>query len=190
MSLYTHLRAVWKKPKEGLGELYKEKLIQYRKEPVTVRIERPTRLDRARSLGYKAKQGVFVVRQRVIRGGHKREQVAGGRRPKASRQSMVGAKNYQRIAEERVAKKYLNCEVLNSYFLIKDGRYVWYEVIMVDKKNPSVLANKQLAQAVANNKKASRGLTSAGKKSRGLNNKGKGAEKARPGVRANKGRGK
>ena len=35
-----------------------------------------------------------------------------------------------------------------------------------------------------------RGLTSAGRKSRGLRNKGKGAEKIRPSIRANKGKGK
>ncbi|KKT75754.1 MAG: 50S ribosomal protein L15e, partial [Candidatus Peregrinibacteria bacterium GW2011_GWA2_44_7] len=41
-----------------------------RKEPVTLVLEHPTRLDRARSLGYKAKQGCIVARQRVGRGGH------------------------------------------------------------------------------------------------------------------------
>jgi large subunit ribosomal protein L15e len=70
MALYQHIREAWKKPKENLGDLWRSRLIQWRHEPVTVTLEHPTRLDRARSLGYKAKQVILVVRQRVNRGGH------------------------------------------------------------------------------------------------------------------------
>ena len=73
MGMYQAIRQLWKKPKEGLGELYKQRLIAWRKELVITSIHRPTRLDRARSLGYKANRGITMVRVRVARGGRKRE---------------------------------------------------------------------------------------------------------------------
>ena len=72
MGFYQRLAELWKQPKKNLGEIWKQRLIKIRREPVTVRLEHPTRPDRARALGYKAKQGFIVVRQRVKRGPHKR----------------------------------------------------------------------------------------------------------------------
>ncbi len=186
MGTYKYIRNLWKKPKENMPELWKQRLILWRKQPVTIRIERPTRLDRARSLGYRAKQGIIIVRQRVLRGGRQKPKPAGGRRPKrASRRKIVG-KNYQQISEERAGRAFKNCQVLNSYYVAHDGKYYWYEVILVDTSHPSVLADKRLSWIAKPNQKgrAARGLTSAGKKSRGLRHKGKGAEKARPSRRA------
>jgi len=190
MGLYKYIKELWKKPKQNMPDLWKKRLIAWRKEPVTVRVERPTRIDRARSLGYRAKQGIFVVRQRVLRGGHKRPQIKAGRRPRHNRQNMVGGKNYQRICEERTSKKYTNCEVLNSYYVAEDGKYFWYEVIMLDRNHP-VLVNDKIFKNIVNKKdRAGRGMTSAGKKGRGLMHKGMGAEKLRPSLKANKNRGK
>ena len=95
MGLYKEIRKAWKKPQENLPELWKQRLIAWRKEEVTVKISRPTRLDRARSLGYKAKQGFSVVRQRVLRGGHTRPQLKAGRRPKRYGTRLNLSKNYQ-----------------------------------------------------------------------------------------------
>src|SRR3989338_1818360 len=75
MGLYQHVREAWTSPREHLGELWKQRLMQWRRENATTRIERPTRIDRARSLGYRAKQGFIMVRQRVPRGGHKRPMI-------------------------------------------------------------------------------------------------------------------
>jgi large subunit ribosomal protein L15e len=189
MSLYKYIRALWKNPKQNMPDLYKERLIQWRREPVTLRIERPTRLDRARELGYKAIQGVFIVRQRVDRGGRQRPQIRKARRPKTQRHMKIVSKNYQRVAEERASKKYLNCEVLNSYWVAQDGKQIWYEVIMVDRNSPEVLSRDYLkwVNDPAHRNRVQRGVTSAGRKSRGLRNKGQGAEKVRPSLRANRG---
>ena len=183
MGVYKYIREAWKKPKESL--LLKERLILWRKEPITIRIARPTRLDRARSLGYKAKQGIIIVRQRVSRKKRMRPAVSGGRRPKAYRHKKVLNLNYQQIAEMRANKKYKNCEVLNSYYVAEDGQNMWYEVILVDRTHPAVLANKKLNWISLKQGRATRGLTSAGRKNRGLRNKGKGAEKVRPSRNAN-----
>lgn len=186
MGMYQKIRELWKKPKAGLKENWKQKLMQFRREPVTIRIERPTRIDKARALGYKAKQGILVVRQRVLRGGHTRPKRWGGRRSRHSGQKLTLRKNYKLIAEERASKKYPNCEVLNSYQVAKDGKYFWYEVILVDRKHPAIEKDKNLGwiSLKQHKRRVHRGLTSAGKKVRGLRHKGKGAEKARPSRRA------
>jgi len=189
MGMYKYIRETWKKPKQNLGDIWKERLIKWRQEPVTIRIERPTRLDRARSLGYRAKQGFVSVRQRVIRGGRQRPKIRKGRRSKHFGRKKIVGKSYQWIAEERAAKKYQNCEVLNSYYVAKDGRYYWFEIILVDKAHPQILADKNLKWIAEKQHKGRvyRGLTSAGKRSRGiLTHKGKGAEKLRPSIKANK----
>lgn len=186
MGLYQSIRTLWRKPTEEAIAVQKQRLIKWRREPVTLRIDRPTRLDRARSLGYRAKQGIFMIRQRVLRGGHRRPKFWGGRRPKHSGTKMALRKGYRIIAEERASKAYPNCEVLNSYYTGKDGIHFWYEVIMVDRSHPSVAADARLNWIVTKRGRAHRGLTSAGKKSRALHKKGKGVEKARPSRRANK----
>ena len=188
MGLYKYLREAWKKPKENLGEGYKDLLLQVRREPATQRLNKPTRLDRARSLGYKAKPGILVIRQRTTRGGHTRPNITGGRRPKSNTQRKVVGKSYQQIAEEKVARKYTNCEILNSYFLIADGKHKWYEIIAVDRTHPVILSDKNLNWISLQKGRVFRGLTSAGKKSRGLRNKGIGAEKVRPSIKANNSR--
>jgi len=187
MSMYKYVRDLWKQPKANMPELWRERLLKWRREPSTIRIERPTRIDRARSLGYKAKQGFVVVRQRVPKGGHSRGGYLGKRRPKHSRLRMILDKNYRQIAEERANDKYPNCEVLNSYWVCQDGRYYWFEIIMVDKSHPAILADPNLRWIAEKQHtgRVYRGLTSAARKSRGLRRKGKGAEKFRPSKAAN-----
>lgn len=180
MGYLKYVRDLWKQPKKTLGKAYHEKLIAWRKEDVTVRIQRPTRIDRARSVGYKAKQGIIIVRQRVLRGGHTRPDIKGGRRPSRNTQRKVVASSYQVIAEQRANTKYPNCEVAGSYLVGEDGQHKWYEIVLYDRDHPSIKADKRTKWAYDARGKAFRGTTSAGKKSRGLHNKGKGAEKLRP----------
>lgn len=187
MGLYKQIRNIWKKPKTNMPELWRERLIAWRKEPSTIRVLRPTRIDRARSLGYKAKQGYSVVRQRVLRGGHTRPMIKKGRRSKNYGTKLNLRKSYQVIAEERAAKKYTNLSVLNSYWVCEDGKYSWYEIIFVDPAHPVIKSDDNI-NWICKKKHLTRvykGKTSAGRKSRGLTGKGKGYEKARPGRRAN-----
>ena len=177
MSMYKHLKELWKRPRENLGEIQSKRLLQWRKESSTVRMDKPTRLDRARALGYKAKQGYIVVRQKVNRGGRMRPKITGGRRSKHMRRRKIVGKNYQWIAEERANRSYTNCEVLNSYFVGKDKDNYYYEVILLDKAHPVI--KKDFPWLADNKRRVFRGLTSAAKKSRGLRNKGVGAEKVR-----------
>jgi|SRR3989338_3329562 len=188
MGVYKYVREIWKNPKENLGDLWKERLIAWRRETATEVIEHPTRIDRARSLGFKAKQGFLMVRQRVPRGGHKRQVWRRkGRRSRHFGTKLTLHKNYQQIAEERAQKKFANLVVLNSYEVAKDGKQYWYEIIFVDPHHPVIKADPKLGwlQVVKNQSRVFHGKTSAGRRSRGLYGRGKGAEKARPSRRAN-----
>jgi large subunit ribosomal protein L15e len=171
-SMYHYMAEQWRRPYDGdHGEAVKKRLIKWRRGPSIVRLEKPTRIDRARSLGYKAKQGIIVVRVRVRKGGMRKERPNKGRRPK--RMGVYGyspAKSIRLIAEERAARKYPNLVVLNSYYVAEDGKYKWYEVILVDPHHPSIKNDKDLNWVTQNVHKGRvfRGLTSAGKKMRGL----------------------
>ncbi|MFH2027951.1 MAG: 50S ribosomal protein L15e [Nanoarchaeota archaeon] len=186
MGVYKYIREIWKKPNEKLAEINKQRLIEWRADPVTKRIDYPTRLDRARSLGYKAKPGYIIIRQRVKRGGRQRPKFKGGRRPRHMSRRKDLKMSYQWIAESRSEKKYVNCTALNSYNVGKDKDYYYYEVILVDRANPHIVADKNINWICDKRGRAQRGLTSSARKSRGLLGKGKGYEKMRPSLRANK----
>ena len=194
MGYYKYMEEAWKKPKEGYTrELWTERLMQWRKEPTILKIERPTRIDRARKLGYKAKKGFIIARTKVARGGRKRPAIKGGRRPATKGILRYSPKKSLKwIAEERVQRKFPNLEVLNSYWVGEDGQRVFYEVILVDPFAPEIFADPRINWICERQHKriVFRGLTSAGKRSRGLRNKGKGAEKLRPSLKARGNRGK
>jgi len=69
MGIYKYIRDSYREYTDEVKQLWRQRIIAWRRDPVTLRIEYPTRLDRARNAGYKAKEGVILVRQRVIRGG-------------------------------------------------------------------------------------------------------------------------
>jgi len=147
-------------------------LIEWRRQPRFQRIEKPTRLDKARGLGYKSKKGFVIVRGRMKRGGRRRP-LYGRRGRKPSKAGLTGftpKKSLQWIVEERVQKKYPNLEVLNSYWVGEDGQKIWFEVILVDPNSPDIKKDKNLKWITEkqHRKRVLRGLTGSGKKSRGL----------------------
>ena len=188
---YKYMAEAWAKPEKSyVKELMRQRLIKWRKQSAIVRIEKPTRIDRARRLGYKAKQGFVIARVRVRRGGLRKKRPKAGRRPKRMGvKKYKPAKSMKLIGEERTGKKFPNLEVLNSYWVAEDGRSKWFEIIMVDPHHPAIKADKEvnwIAQK-QHHKRVFRGLTSAGKKIRGLRRKGRGAEKVRPSRKAARG---
>ena len=181
---YKYIAEAWAKPKKSfVSELSRERLVEWRRQSVISRIEKPTRLDRARKLGYKAKQGFIMVRVRVRRGGLRKVRPKAGRRPKRMGvKKFKPAKSLKLMGEERVARKFPNLEVLNSYWVGEDGRSKWFEVIMVDPSHPVIKADKNINWICQkqHHRRVFRSLTSAGKKVRSLRRKGRGAEKFRP----------
>ena len=161
---YKYMAQAWRKPDSSyVKEIMQKRLIEWRKQPAIIRIEKPTRIDRARRLGYKDKPGYVVVRVRVRRGGLRKPRPRAGRRQKRMGVNKYKpAKSLRLIAEERAARKYPNLEVLNSYWVWEDGRSKWFEVILVDR---TLLPDLRLGKGRG---RVFRGLTSAGRKVRGL----------------------
>jgi len=192
-SLYEHVAAQWKKPDTTFQSPQHQRMIQWRSEENFLRVDKPLRIDRARTLGYKAKQGYVIVRTRVRRGGLRKHTIKGGRRPSRKGITKITmGKNTQRIAEERTAKQYPNLEVLNSYWVGEDGKHHFYEVILVDPVHPVIQKDPKIKWVTdnSNKRRVQRGKTSAGQRGRGLHKKGRGVEKIRPSIRANLSRGK
>lgn len=143
--MYKYIARAWAPPESYVKDLMRERAIKWRKGRSVVRIKRPTRLNRARALGYKAKQGIIIVRVRVRKGGLRKPRPRAGRRPKRMGVAKhTPAISIQRIAEARAAKHYPNLRVLNSYWVWEDGRYKWYEVILVDPHHPAVKSDPNL----------------------------------------------
>lgn len=192
-SFYKYVADAWKKPGETyVNDLRWERMQVWRKQGSVTRVERPTRIDRARSLGYKAKQGIVVARVRVRRGGLRKSRYIRGRRTqRMGKNKITGGMSIQRIAESRADRKFPNLEVLNSYWVGEDGKQKWYEVILVDPHHPVIKSDKNLNWVCeASSGRATRGKTSAGRKGRGLATRGKGTEKTRPSIRSHQSRGK
>jgi len=162
---YHYLKEAWKKPDV---ETLRKRMVEWRHSGVFTKVDKPLRLDRARALGYKDKTGFVVVRVRIKRGGHKRPRPNAGRRSVRMHTNKNLKMNYKWIAEQRVARKYTNLEVLNSYWIGKDGINYFYEVIMVDPQVPEIKNDKSMSWILHSKKRVMRGLTSAAKKSRGM----------------------
>ena len=179
---YHYIKQAWKKPDP---KRLRELMTIWRSEPAVKKIEKPTRLDKARALGYKAKKGFVVARVRVHRGGRKREMTNKARKPKKHTNLKTLKMNYRWVAEQRAQKHFPNLEVLNSYPVGKDGRHYFFEVILVDYSKPEI-KNDPVINWICkktNQNRVYRGLTSAGKKSRGLRKKSRNL-KVRPSLRA------
>jgi large subunit ribosomal protein L15e len=193
-SFYSHIREAWEDPDDGqLADLQWQRQQEWRDQGALERIERPTRLDKARSLGYKAKQGVVVVRASIRKGGARKQRFTAGRRSKRQGVTRITRrKNLQRVAEERATRKYRNLRVLNSYSVGQDGRQKWFEVILLDPHHPAIENDDDLNWICDDSQRgrAYRGLTNAGKSNRGLDQKGKGTEHNRPSNNGGRGRAK
>ncbi|CAG8266411.1 unnamed protein product [Penicillium salamii] len=138
------------------------------------RASRPSRPDKARRLGYKAKQGYVIYRARVRRGGRKRPVPKGATYGKPTNHG-VNQLKYQRAlkatAEERVGRRAANLRVLNSYWINQDSTYKYFEVILVDPQHKAIRRDARINWICApvHKHRESRGLTATGKKSRGMN---------------------
>ncbi|KAL6460392.1 hypothetical protein MHYP_G00303580 [Metynnis hypsauchen] len=133
----------------------------------------PTRPDKARRLGYKAKQGYVIYRVRVRRGGRKRPVPKGatyGKPVHHGVNQIKFARSLQSVAEERAGRHCGGLRVLNSYWVGEDSTYKFFEVVLIDTFHKAIRRNPDtqwITKAVHKHREM-RGLTSAGRKSRGL----------------------
>lgn len=180
--MYHYIQQAWKKPN---SKVLMDRMTGWRKTPAQVAVEKPLRLDKARALGYKDKTGFIVIRIRLKRGGHIRPRPNKGRKGSRMHTRKNLKMSYRWIAEQRVANKHRNLEVLNSYEVGKDGINYFFEVICVDPQRPEIKNDPTMKWIIngSNKNRVLRGLTSAAKKSRGLRSKSP-TNKNRPSVKA------
>ncbi len=147
--MYSQISKSWQAIfHEKAGDI-RARAVELRTQPAMLRLDRPSRLDRARALGYKAKEGVVVVRTRVSRGGMRKQRPVSGRRPKhmgvLKIKSDVSSKS---VAERRVSQRYPNMKLLGSYPVWKDGRFAWYECVLVDPLHPAIAKDYDYRRAL------------------------------------------
>merc|ERR1712230_283718 len=106
MGAYKYMEELYKKKQSDvLRFLLRVRCWEYRQLPVVHRATKPSRPDKARRLGYKAKQGFVIYRIRVRRGGRKRPNYKGvvyGKPVHRGINHLKWERNHRSLAEERV----------------------------------------------------------------------------------------
>ena len=191
MGAYKYLEEIWKKKQSDLMRfVLRMRTWEYRQLPAIHRCTRPSRPEKARKLGYKAKQGFVIYRIKIRRGGRKKPVAKGIINGKPKTQGVVGVKGTKSlkvIAEQRVGKRIPSLRVLNSYWVGQDATYKFFEVILVDTAHKAIRRDPKINWICKppHKRREQRGLTSAGKKNRGLRKNGVRDNKNRPSQRAN-----
>ena len=186
MGSYKYLEEIWKHKQSDLMRfVLRMRTWEYRQLPAIHRCSRPSRPEKARKLGYKAKQGYVVYRVRIRRGGRKKPVRKGIINGKPKSQGVVGlkaSKSLRVVAETRVGRKLGNLRVLNSYWVGQDATFKFFEVILVDPSHKAIRRDPKINWICrpVNKRREERGLTSAGKKYRGMRVKGVKDNKNRP----------
>ena len=174
MGAYKYIEELYKKKQtDVLRFVLRIRAWEFRQLNVIHRASRPSRPDKARRLGYKAKQGIVVFRVRVRRGGRKKQVRKGqvmGKPATHGVNQLKPTRSLRCIAEERVGRKCPNLRVLNSYWVNQDATFKYFEVILVDPSHKAIRRDPRYNWICASTMKhrESRGLTSAGRKSRGI----------------------
>jgi large subunit ribosomal protein L15e len=188
MGCYKYLEELYKRKQcDLLRFVLRVRAWQLRQLSAIHRASRPTRPDKARRLGYKAKQGFVIYRVRVKRGGRKKPVPKGAVCGKPTNQGVSEIKfqrSHQSVAEERAGRKCGGLRVLNSYWICEDGTYKYFEVILVDPAH-KVIRNDPRINWICNavhKHREMRALTAAGRKNKGTG-KGHGYNKTIGGSR-------
>jgi large subunit ribosomal protein L15e len=145
----SHQDKTWIKLWQENSPDIRERVVGWRKENAVTRIEKPSRIQRARRLGYKAKQGIVVIRMRVGTGGMRKQRPVAGRRQKHLGVVHIKADdNMKKFSERRVCERYPNLKLLGSYFIYKDGMHYWFEVILADPSHKRIIQDKELSKRI------------------------------------------
>ncbi|KAI6649126.1 hypothetical protein LOD99_6845 [Oopsacas minuta] len=174
MGAYKYVEELYRKKQSDLMKFVQRiRCWQFRQLTAIHRAPRPTRPDKARRLGYKAKQGYVIYRIRVRRGGRKRQVPKGAVYGKPVHQGVNQLKfqrSKQAVAEEKAGRHCAALRVLNSYWVGQDSTFKYFEVILVDPFHKAIRRDARIqwiCKAVHKHREL-RGLTSAGRKNRGL----------------------
>lgn len=191
MGAYKYLEELWrKKQTDVMRFVLRMRAWEYRQLPVVHKVNHSSRPDKARRLGFKAKQGYVIYRIRMRRGGRKRPVAKGqvyGKPVNQGVKQLKSQRSHRSIAEERIGKRCRNLRVLNSYWVGQDSTFKFFEVILVDPNHKAIRRDPRINWicANANKHRECRGLTAIGKKNRGMLKRGDKDNKRHPSRRAN-----
>merc|ERR1712243_490493 len=148
MGAYKYLQELYKKKQSDLLRfLFRIRCWQLRHLAAIHRASRPTRPDKARRLGYKAKQGVCIYRVRVRRGGRKKPVPKGityGKPKGEGVNEIKFQRSLRSVAEERAGRYCGGLRVMNSYWIAQDSTYKYFEVVMVDPAHKAIRNDPRL----------------------------------------------
>merc|ERR1712080_780999 len=174
MGAYKYMEELYKKKQSDvLRFILRVRCWELRQLTAIHRASRPSRPDKARRMGYKAKQGYVIYRVRVRRGGLKRPVIKGqtyGKPKTHGVNQLKFARNLRSVAEERVGKAVGGLRVLSSCWINQDSSYKFFEVIMIDPMHKAIRTDPRINWICnpVHKHREMRGLTSAGRSSRGL----------------------
>ncbi|MBI5225032.1 hypothetical protein HY989_04145 [Candidatus Micrarchaeota archaeon] len=133
MGAFKYIQKSFQKSYSERSDSFRQRLQKFRKDNTVQRADKPTNPARARELGYKARKDFMIARVRIKRGKRSRPKPDQGRKPGRNRKFVNPGISLQRYAEDKVARRFPNLEVLNSYIIGEDGMFKYFEVIMRDK---------------------------------------------------------
>eukprot|EP00158_Paraphelidium_tribonemae_P000575 Partr_v1_DN22864_c0_g1_i1_m77281 putative Ribosomal protein L15 len=174
MGAYKYIEELYKKKQSDVMRfLLRVRCWEYRQLNTIHRASRPSRPDKARRMGYKAKQGYVIYRIRVRRGGRKRQVAKGCTYGKPKTHGVAHLKferSLRSVAEERVGRVCGNLRVLNSYWVNQDSTFKYFEVILVDPQHSAIRRDPRINWIVkaVHKHREMRGLTSEGRRNRGI----------------------
>ncbi|XP_023371105.1 60S ribosomal protein L15-like [Otolemur garnettii] len=121
MGAYKYIQELWRKKRSDVMRfLLRVRCWQYRQLSALRKAPCPTWPDKARRLGYKAKQGYVIYRTRVRRGGRKHPVPKGATYGKPVHHGVNQLKfagSLQSVAEEQAGHHRGALRVLNSYWV-------------------------------------------------------------------------
>lgn len=174
MGAYKYMQEIYrKKQSDVMRFLLRVRAWQYRQLNKLVRVPKPTRPEKARRLGYKAKQGFVIYRMRVRRGGRKRPVAKGctyGKPKSHGVNHLKPVRSLQALAEERVGRRLGSLRLLNSYWVAQDSTFKYYEAILLDPHHDNIRRDPSVNWIcdASHKHRELRGKTAAGRRHRGL----------------------
>ncbi len=109
---------------------YKARLIKWHKGRPIVRVDGPTNIPRARTLGYKATKDIIVVRVRISKGKRVRRRADLGRKPGKNRKEVNPGAPLSYYAVVKAANRFSNLSPLGVYLAGETGTDKYFEIIM------------------------------------------------------------
>jgi len=146
MGMHSYIQETFEKEYSERSPIYRARLVKWAKEPTVSRVERPTNLARARTLGFKAKTGLYHRPRESGKGKPKEATPYGWKKAGKNVAYRSPEKSYQAVAEEKAATKFTNMEVLNSYWVGSTGINKYFEVILVDPVKVDIPAAKAVGR--------------------------------------------